>query len=100
MLVAEATAARSMRNPQPRRCRFLTGERLLLLLAAPERAVPRSDPDNRALHIDCGAALFNLRVAAAHAGLLPDVRLLPEPRDPLLLAAAHPRSRRTGMPAS
>ncbi|MFD7406818.1 Acg family FMN-binding oxidoreductase [Streptomyces sp. NPDC059866] len=88
-LVAEAAAAPSMHNAQPWRFRYLTGERVLLLRADPERAMPRSDPDNRALHIGCGAALFNLRVAAVHANLLPETRLLPEPRDPLLLAAVH-----------
>ncbi|PCG85851.1 nitroreductase [Streptomyces sp. WZ.A104] len=88
-LVAAATAAPSMHNAQPWRFRFLTGESLLLLYADDERAMPRSDPGDRALHIGCGAALFNLRVAAAHAGLAPDVRLLPEPQDPLLLAAVH-----------
>lgn len=86
-LVAEATLAPSMHNAQPWRFRFLTGERLLLLYADLERAMPRSDPGDRALHIGCGAALLNMRVAAAHAGLAPDVRLLPEPQDPLLLAA-------------
>jgi hypothetical protein len=86
-LVAEAAAAPSMHNAQPWRFRFLTGEGVLLLRADPERAMPRSDPGDRALHIGCGAALFNLRVAAAYAGLVPETRLLPEPRDPLLLAA-------------
>ncbi|MFD8005330.1 Acg family FMN-binding oxidoreductase [Streptomyces mirabilis] len=88
-LVAEATAAPSMHNAQPWRFRFLSGERLVLLYADPERAMSHSDPDNRALHIGCGAALFNLRVAAAHADLVPETRLLPEPQDPLLLAAVH-----------
>jgi hypothetical protein len=88
-LVAEATAAPSMHNAQPWRFRFLTGERLVQLYADPERAMPRSDPDNRALHIGCGAALFNLRVAAAHADLGAETRLLPEPQHPLLLAAVH-----------
>ncbi|MFF7114721.1 Acg family FMN-binding oxidoreductase [Streptomyces albogriseolus] len=86
-LVAEATLAPSMHNAQPWRFRFLTGERLLLLYADLDRAMPRSDPGDRALHIGCGAALLNVRVAAAHAGLAPEVRLLPEPQDPLLLAA-------------
>ncbi|WP_405876468.1 Acg family FMN-binding oxidoreductase [Streptomyces sp. NBC_00005] len=86
-LVAEATAAPSMHNAQPWRFRFETAERLLLLRADLERAMPASDPDNRALHIGCGAALFNLRVAAAHAGLGAQTRLLPEPGDPLLMAA-------------
>ncbi|MFJ4205553.1 Acg family FMN-binding oxidoreductase [Streptomyces sviceus] len=88
-LVAEAIAAPSMHNAQPWRFRFVTGERLVLLYADPERAMPHSDPDNRALHIGCGAALFNLRVAAVHADLVPETRLLPEPQDPLLLAAVH-----------
>ncbi|MFJ4077679.1 Acg family FMN-binding oxidoreductase [Streptomyces iakyrus] len=86
-LVAEATAAPSMHNAQPWRFRHLSGERVLQLRADPDRAMPRSDPDNRALHIGCGAALLNLRVAAAHAELAPETTLLPEPDDPLLLAA-------------
>ena len=88
-LVAEATRAPSMHNAQPWRFRYVADERLLLLHADLARAMPRSDPGNRALHIGCGAALFNLRVAAAHAGLAVDIRLLPEPQDPLLLAAVH-----------
>lgn len=88
-LVADATAAPSMHNAQPWRFRFLTAERRMLLYADPERSMPRSDPDDRALHIGCGAALFNLRVAAAHAGLAARTRLLPEPQDPSCLASAH-----------
>ncbi|AXL86993.1 nitroreductase [Streptomyces sp. CB09001] len=86
-LVAEATTAPSMHNAQPWRFRFLAAERLVLLRADPERAMPRSDPGNRALHIGCGAALFNLRVAAVHASLVPRTHLLPDPRDSLLLAS-------------
>lgn len=86
-LVAEATAAPSMHNAQPWRFRFVADEQVLLLRADPGRAMPRSDPGDRALHIGCGAALFNLRVATAHAGLAAEVRLLPEPAEPLLLAA-------------
>ncbi|WNM32864.1 nitroreductase [Streptomyces sp. Li-HN-5-11] len=85
-LVADAVAAPSMHNAQPWRFRLVPSERVLLLLADLDRAMPRSDPDNRALQIGCGAALFNLRVAAAHAGFTPVVRLLPEPAEPLLLA--------------
>ncbi|MBU8547391.1 MULTISPECIES: hypothetical protein [Streptomyces] len=33
-----------------------------------ERAMPYSDSRARGLHIGCGAALLNLRVAAAHDG--------------------------------
>lgn len=86
-LVAEAVFAPSMHNAQPWRFRYVAHDRALLLLADLDRAMTRSDPGNRALHIGCGAALFNLRVAAAHAGFTPVVRLLPDPAEPLLLAA-------------
>ncbi|MEU6417464.1 Acg family FMN-binding oxidoreductase [Streptomyces spiralis] len=88
-LVAEAVLAPSMHNAQPWRFRFVASEGALLLLADLDRAMPRSDPGNRALHIGCGAALFNLRVAAVHAGFTPAVRLVPDPAEPLLLAAVH-----------
>ncbi|MFJ9736660.1 Acg family FMN-binding oxidoreductase [Streptomyces sp. NPDC101166] len=88
-LVAAATTAPSMHNAQPWRFRYLAGERVLLLRGDPERAMTRSDPGDRALHIGCGAALFNLRVAAADAHLIPGTTLLPDPRDPRLLAAVH-----------
>ncbi|WP_314225051.1 Acg family FMN-binding oxidoreductase [Streptomyces zaehneri] len=86
-LVAEATKAPSMHNAQPWRFRFVTGERRMLLYADLERAMPRSDPGNRALYIGCGAALFNLRVAAAQADLVAETALSPDPQDPLLLAS-------------
>lgn len=86
-LVAAATAAPSMHNAQPWRVHYRAADHLLLLRADPERAMPHSDPDGRALHIGCGAALFNLRVATAHADLVADTDLLPDPADPLLLAA-------------
>src|SRR5205085_11722501 len=56
------------------------------LHADPERMLPVGDPDGRAAHIGCGAALLNLRVAAAVAGLEADIRLLPDPGQPRLLA--------------
>lgn len=85
-LVGEAAAAPSMHNAQPWRFRFVAGEQALQLLADLDRAMPRSDPENRALLIGCGAALFNLRVAAVHAGFTPVAELLPDPAEPLLLA--------------
>ncbi|MFI2641773.1 Acg family FMN-binding oxidoreductase [Streptomyces sp. NPDC018610] len=85
-LVADATTAPSMHNAQPWRFRYLAGPHALLLLVDTERAMHRTDPDGRALHIGCGAALLNLRAAAAHAGLIARVRPLPDPADPLLLA--------------
>ncbi|MFF8925915.1 Acg family FMN-binding oxidoreductase [Streptomyces longwoodensis] len=86
-LVAEAVLAPSMHNAQPWRFRYVARDRALLLLADVDRAMTRSDPGNRALHIGCGAALLNLRVAAVQAGFTPVVRLLPDPAEPLLLAS-------------
>lgn len=88
-LIADATAAPSMHNAQPWRFRFLSGPRTVQLYADLDRAMPHTDPTRRALHLGCGAALFNLRVAAAHAGWEPETHLLPDSSDPQLLAAVH-----------
>ncbi|WP_306322087.1 MULTISPECIES: nitroreductase family protein [unclassified Streptomyces] len=88
-LVRDSATAPSMHNAQPWRFHFASDSRTLRISADPARAMPTSDPDRRAVHIGCGAALFNLRVAAAHAGWHPGVRLLPDPADPLLMATVH-----------
>jgi nitroreductase len=85
-LVADATTAPSMHNAQPWRFRFLRDGQTVQLRADLGRAMPGSDPDHRALHLGCGAALFNLRVAAVRAGRQPEVHLLPDPADQLLIA--------------
>lgn len=85
-LVRDAAAAPSMHNAQPWRFRYTRGDRTFRLYADFERRMPHADPDARALHLGCGAALFNLRVAVAHAGHHPDVALLPAPDDAALLA--------------
>ncbi|MET8946878.1 nitroreductase [Streptomyces sp. NPDC004542] len=85
-LVADAAAAPSLHNAQPWRFRLLRDTGVLRLYADPERSLPRTDPDGRGLHLGCGAALFNLRVAAAATGRAPVVRLLPDPDDAELLA--------------
>ncbi|MFI1398678.1 Acg family FMN-binding oxidoreductase [Streptomyces sp. NPDC020681] len=85
-LVEDAASAPSMHNAQPWRFRFLSEKGTLQVRADRARAMPKADPDNRALHLGCGAALFNLRVAAAHAGREPLATLLPDPADPWLLA--------------
>ncbi len=86
-LVLAAVAAPSMHNTQPWRFRVEGAGGTIELHADPARMLPVGDPDGRAAHIACGAALLNLRVAAAVAGLRPDIRLLPDPGQPLLLAA-------------
>lgn len=86
-LVADAAFAPSMHNAQPWKFRFRQAARTFEVRSDLERAMPHADPTTRALHIGCGAAVFNLRVAAAHAGWEPVTRLLPDPADPHLLAA-------------
>jgi nitroreductase len=86
-LVEAATAAPSLHNTQPWRFVARLAERVIEIYADPVRTPRRGDPRGRAVHIACGAALFNLRLAAAHAGATPVARLLPNPRNPLLLAS-------------
>ena len=85
-MVHAATLAPSMHNTQPWRFRLLRDAETIELYADPDRMLPHSDPHGRAVHIACGAALFNLRVAAATAGRQTMVRLLPATAEPLLLA--------------
>jgi nitroreductase len=85
-LVAAATLAPSMHNTQPWRFRFKPTSQTIDLYADQSRMLGFADPDGRGLHIACGAALFNLRLAAAVAGRQPVVRLLPDPGQRLLLA--------------
>ena len=61
--------------------------RVIELHADPARMLPCADPRGRGMHIGCGAALFNLRLAAAVASCRPAVRPFPDPDEPLLLAA-------------
>lgn len=86
-LIHDATAAPSLHNAQPWRFRCFLGSRTLHVRSDPRRAVPHTDPHGRALHLGCGAALMNLRVAAVHGGWHPGTRLLPDPRDTELLAS-------------
>jgi nitroreductase len=86
-LLRVATLAPSMHNTQPWRFRILRAEQTIELYADPSRMLKHSDPHGRAVHIACGAALFNLRLAVAVAGREPVVRLFPDPGQRLLLAA-------------
>jgi nitroreductase len=83
-LLRAATLAPSMHNTQPWRFRVLPASQEIELHADPARTLRYSDPHGRAVHIACGAALFNLRLAIMMAGREPAVRLVPGP--PLLLA--------------
>src|SRR5262249_58190641 len=54
----------------------------------PDRMLWVADPRGRALHLSCGAALLNLRLAIRTAGAKPLVWPLPGPgREPTLLAS-------------
>ncbi|MDH6577818.1 hypothetical protein [Kitasatospora sp. MAP5-34] len=86
-LVSAAAAAPSIHNTQPWHYRPRPETATLEVRAARERAVPDTDPGGRALHISVGAAVFNLHTAARHLGWSPEVRLLPDPAEPDLLAA-------------
>lgn len=85
-LIEDAAAAPSLHNAQPWAFSYARRTGVLHLYADLERALPHTDPDDRGLHIGCGAALFNLRAAAAGRDLTPTVQLLPATPSPNLLA--------------
>lgn len=85
-LAHAAAAAPSMHNAQPWFFRYFRRSRTFEIHADFERTMPHSDPDTRGLHIGCGAALLNLRVAVAHGGWYPETLLLPDPTDRTLVA--------------
>ncbi|WP_228044201.1 Acg family FMN-binding oxidoreductase [Streptomyces ferrugineus] len=88
-LLAAAVAAPSIHNTQPWRFRMDPDTWTLEIRTAPERSLPLTDPEGRAQHVSVGAAVFNLRLAAARLGRRPQVRLLPDPGRPELLATLH-----------
>ncbi|WOX26505.1 nitroreductase [Streptomyces sp. HUAS YS2] len=85
-MIEDAITAPSMHNAQPWKFVHRTDTDTIELHGDPSREMPREDPDHRAIHLGCGAALFNLRVSAAHHGRKSAPRLLPDPDDPWHLA--------------
>jgi hypothetical protein len=85
-LVEAAGAAPSIHNTQP--WRFRVTEELIELHGDPGRMLWVADPRGRALHMSCGAALFNLRLAIRMLAAKPLVWPLPDPQGaPTLLAS-------------
>ncbi|MCX4966106.1 nitroreductase family protein [Streptomyces sp. NBC_00654] len=85
-LIEDAVTAPSMHNAQPWKFVHRTGTDMIGMHGDPARGMQHQDPEHRALHLGCGAALFNLRVASAHHGLNAAVTLLPSSADPWHLA--------------
>ncbi|MCW2918191.1 MAG: hypothetical protein JWN52_6259 [Actinomycetia bacterium] len=83
-LVVAAAMAPSVHNVQA--WRFKVRPDLIEIEADPARFRTMRDPNGRSLHISCGAALINLRLAAAQLGREPVLRLLPDRSRPMLLA--------------
>jgi hypothetical protein len=85
-LIGAASAAPSIHNTQPWRFR-VTGD-LIEVHGDPDRMLWVADPRGRALHLSCGAALYNLRLAIRMLGAKPLVWPLPDPQgEPTLLAS-------------
>jgi nitroreductase len=79
-----AVLAPSRNNTQPWLFEVAGDE--LRAYADTQRALPVADPDGRQLLMSCGAALVNLRLAAAHFGHATSLEILPGHRQDGLLA--------------
>ena len=87
--VAHAALAPSEHNVQPWAFRAqVHGDdtATLVLLLDESRRLPVVDPDQREAVLACGAALLNLRLALAGAGLGAEVTVCPDPDRPEVLA--------------
>jgi hypothetical protein len=85
-LVKSAVLAPSSHNSQPWLFHIPINCAFVELYADRARALPVVDPMDRELTMSCGSALYNLRLAARHAGFTDLVELLPDPDDRDLVA--------------
>lgn len=83
-MLGYAVLAPSGHNTQP--WLFKVRDDAVELYADRTRALPVVDPEDRALVVSCGAALFHLRLALRHFGYTDQVEIFPDPDDPDLLA--------------
>lgn len=88
-LLNYAVLAPSILNAQP--WRFRVSDDAISVFADRSRLLSVADPDGRELTISCGAALFNLRIAARSFGYDCDVEILPSSEEPDLLAEVRVR---------
>jgi hypothetical protein len=84
-VIGLAARAPSVHNTQP--WRYEWDGHCFRLLADTQRGLLVSDPDGRELAISCGASLFNLRVALRHVDRVGVVTLLPDSKNPRILAS-------------
>src|SRR5262245_9093246 len=83
-VVAAAVWAPSVHNTQP--WWFGASGREISLYADAGRRLPVADPRGREMMISCGAALFTARLALRSLGYIPETSVLPDLRQPLLVA--------------
>ncbi len=76
-VVDAAVNAPSVHNTQP--WWFYGADHEIGVHADDERRLPVADPEGREMMISCGAALFTSRLALRYIGVVPEVRVLPEP---------------------
>ena len=84
ILLGAAVAAPSMHNTQP--WRFEVNGHVIDVFLDGARALPAEDPTGRAMRIAAGAAVFNLRCAAASMNFGSWFGLVPYPHEPDLVA--------------
>jgi nitroreductase len=87
ILLTAASSAPSLHNTQP--WRFRVGASTVLVYRDLSRWLTAEDPRQQALHVSLGAAVLNLRVAAAELGRLAHVSLLPACGDEDLVAEVY-----------